>query len=193
MRHLHAAALIALLGIPSGCATLQQIAALREVDFTLDRVSGLTLAGVPLDGLASMSSVTAGQVARVAAALATGEVPLELTLHVLAVNPESNDVEARLQGLDWTLLIEERETVSGGLGAPIALPPGEPRDVPLTVRMDLARFVDGGARDLLNVALSLAGADGEPRDIALRAVPTVDTPIGPIRYPRPIVIRGSTD
>jgi hypothetical protein len=182
---------MALLVFVSGCSTLQQIAALSQVEFTLDRVSGLRLAGVPLDGIDSPSAVSAAQIARIAAALVSGDVPLDLVLHVRALNPESNAVEARLVGLDWTLLIEERETISGDLRSPVVLPPGEPRDVPLGMRLNLADFVEGGARDLLDLALSLAGAGGEPRNVALRATPTVDTPLGPIRYPRPLTIRGS--
>lgn len=172
----------------SGCATLQQIAALSSVDFALDRVSRLRLAGVRLDGVRNVGDVSAIDIARIAAAVATDDVPLEFLLHVEATNPESNSVDARLVALDWTLLLEDRETISGILESGVVLPPGQPVDVPLAVSLDLTDFVEGSARDLVELALSLAGAGGEPKDLALRATPTVETALGPIRYPRPITI-----
>lgn len=171
-----------------GCTALQQIAALSTVDFALDRVSRLRLAGVNLDGIRSLDDVSPVDIARVAAAVAAGDVPLDFLLHVQATNPESNDIEARLVALDWTLLLEGRETVSGALDRAVTLPPGRPIDVPLAIRLDLIDFYEGGARDLIELALSLAGAGGEPKDLALRATPTVETELGPIRYPRPITI-----
>jgi hypothetical protein len=49
-------------------------------------------------------------------------------------------------------------------------------------------FFEGSAQDLVNLALSLTGQGGEPTEVSLRATPTVDTALGPIRYPRPITI-----
>jgi hypothetical protein len=38
------------------------------------------------------------------------------------------------------------------------------------------------------LALSIAGQGSESKEVALRATPVVDTPLDPIRYPRPITI-----
>src|SRR5690606_3136274 len=48
-----AAGLLALTLAVAGCVTLQQIAALRQVDFALDRVSDARLAGVSLSRIAN--------------------------------------------------------------------------------------------------------------------------------------------
>jgi hypothetical protein len=178
----------AVLLVAGACTTLQQIAALSQVEFALDRVSRLRLAGVELDGIRSASDVRPTDIARIAAAVATNNVPLEFLLHVRGENPQSNSVDARLVALDWVLLLQDRETIRGGLDRAVVFPPGRPVDMPLSMRLDVADFVEGGARDLLELALSLAGAGGEPRDVALRATPTIETAIGPIRYPRPITI-----
>jgi hypothetical protein len=178
----------AVLMLVGACATLQQIAALRQVEFALDRISRLRLAGVELDGIRTASDVRPTDIARIAAAVATDNVPLEFLLHVRGQNPESNTVDARLVALDWILLLQDRETIRGGLDRAVVFPPGQAVDVPLSVRLDVADFMAGGARDLLELALSLAGAGGEPKNVALRATPTIETSIGPIRYPRPITI-----
>ncbi|HZD06411.1 MAG TPA: hypothetical protein VE173_15980, partial [Longimicrobiales bacterium] len=122
----------------AGCATLQQIAALRQVDFEIDGISGATLAGVPIEGARTAEDLSALDVARIAAALSRGSLPLEFRLHVGALNPAENDVPARLLEMDWELLVEDRETVSGRLEDEIVLEPGVRRDIPLGIQVDLA-------------------------------------------------------
>lgn len=176
----------------AACATLQQVMALRDVDFAFDRVANVRLAGVDLDRVRSFSDVGLADAARLTAAVADRDLPLSLNVHLNATNPEDNTVDARLVRMDWTLLIEGREALSGVFDDEVILPPGEPRDVPFPVTLNLVEFVDGSARDLFDMALSLAGVGGEPAELAIRASPVVQTVLGPIRYPSPLVlVRGT--
>jgi hypothetical protein len=172
----------------SSCATLQQIAALRQVDFSVDRLSNVRLAGVDLARVRSYSQLSAVEAARLATAVAQRTLPLELTVHLTAVNPQDNSVDARLVRMDWTLLLQDRETLSGTLADETLLRRGAATDVPLSVSLDLVDFFQGSAQDLFALAMSIADPNAPPTDVALRATPTVDTAIGPIRYPRPITI-----
>jgi len=172
----------------SGCATLQQFAALGNVDFSLDRVSGMRLAGIDLERIRSFDDIGFSDVAALTLAVAKNRLPMDFRLHVLAENPADNNVDARLMRLDWTLLLQDRETLTGVLEEQVLLPPGQPQDIPVTISLNLMEFFDGSAQDLLELALSLAGQGGEPKEVALKAIPIVDTPIGPIRYPQPITI-----
>jgi hypothetical protein len=178
----------------AGCATLSSLAALAQVRFELDRVSRISLAGVDLLAVRGYEDLGAMDIARVGLALAQGSMPLALTLEIGASNPDGNP-EARLLELDWELFLDGRRTVGGGLPAAVVLPAGAVTPVPLEVELDLLEFFDGSARDLVNLAAGLAGLGGEPVAIRLEAIPTVDTPLGPIRYPRPVVLgdRGSDD
>lgn len=188
---------VALLGVlallPSlpTCATLQQMAALRDVGFSLDGLSGVALAGVDLTRVRSYDDLGFRDVARITAALTSRSLPLDLTLHVRADNPQGNG-EARMVALDWTLLLQDRETVSGGLPQAVAIPDGGSADIPLAVRLDLLDFFEGSGRDLVNLVLGLAGAEAPSTSVRLRATPTIETPLGPIRYPRPITIASRT-
>jgi hypothetical protein len=176
----------------AGCATLQQVMALRDVDFSFDRVADVRLADVQLDRVRSFSDLGLADAARLTAAVADRDLPLSLDVHLMAVNPEDNTVDARLVRMDWTLLIEGREALSGVFDDEVVLPPGQPRDVPFPVTLNLVEFVDGSARDLFELALSLAGVGGEPAELAIRASPVVQTVLGPIRYPQPItLVRGT--
>jgi hypothetical protein len=173
--------------LAAGCATLQQVAALRRVAFDIDRVADARLAGVDFTRIRSYDDLTATQIAAIALAITRDELPLSFDLHLLAQNPSDNPA-ARLLRMDWTLLLDDRETVSGVLDRSYELPPGQTSDIPLNVRLDLLEFFDDDAENLAELVLAVAGAGGEPKRIALRATPTIDTALGPIRYPQPITI-----
>jgi hypothetical protein len=172
----------------TGCQTLEQIAQLRHVDFGLDRVSQAHLAGVNIDQKNSLNDVRALEMARLIAALADGRLPLDFRLHVGADNPGENRVAARLVRMDWTLFLEGRETVSGRYDGDVLLQPGERTDIPIDISLDLVRFFGDNLNDLVQVALSLSGQGGTPRNVTLQATPIIDTPVGSIRYPRPVTI-----
>ncbi len=180
-------AICGIVGVVPGCATLSSLTALAQVRFDLDRVSELRLSGVNVLELRSYEDLRPADAIRIGAAVAQGTLPLEMTLLVSADNPETNP-EARLLALDWDLFLEGRRAVGGGIAAAVALPSGVRTPVPVTARLDLLEFVDGSVRDVVNLALGLVGAGGEPVAVRLEAVPTVDTPLGPIRYPRPLVL-----
>lgn len=179
---------LSLLLIP-GCTTLQEFANLRNVDFDIQAVNQTYLAGIPMDDVRSESQLmTPMNGVRLANAIRTGELPLRFNLVLGAENPEANGVNARLLQFDWTLLLEGRETVSGVFNDPQVLAPGVTTRIPVGIELDLVRFFGDNLSDLADVALSVAGVGGRSREVALRIVPTVETPIGPIRYPEAITV-----
>jgi len=185
-RRIAAAAAITLL--LAACATVRGLRALRQVDFEVDRVATVRLAGVSLDRVRSVSDVNILDAARIAAAVARRQVPLSFDLHVLGRNPAENRTTARLLRLRWILDLNGRETVSGTLDTAYTFAPGETTDVRVPVALDLWQFFQGSAADALELAAGLAGLGARRTEVALRAVPTIDTPLGPIQYPGAITI-----
>lgn len=181
------AALAVLLLIP-GCTTLQQIAALRQVQFDLDRVSNGLVAGVDLDRIANRGELAPTDIARLGAAAATGEVPLQFTLHVGAENPEDNPAAARLVSLDWTLFLDGNETISGVYNDDRLIAPGAVADLPIQMELDLVDFFGRNVGDLATLVGNLAGAETRRQTIRLDARPTINTSFGPIQYPGVISI-----
>ena len=177
-----------LLGSIVGCATAKEIIALRQVEFRFDRLSNARVAGITLDRIHSYDDVTPVDLARLAIAVASKDVPLDITVHLVGLNPETNTTTARLVAMDWTYLVDDRDLVSGRLTEPFQFVPGQPRDVPIPVTFNLARAFDGDGAALLNTALALAGQRTSEHKVSLRISPTVDTSVGPIRYPTPITI-----
>jgi uncharacterized protein YceK len=172
----------------SGCASIKEVANLRNVDFGIDALTDLRIAGVETSGIRGYEDLGALDIVRIGAAVARKELPVSFILDVLAQNPAENGVQARMVGMDWTLLLEDRETISGVFQDEVVIPAGETRHLPIRIELDLIRFFEGNARDLVDLALSLTGEGGSAKNVTLRAVPTIQTIVGPVRYPEPITI-----
>lgn len=176
----------------TACATLQQLAALRQVDFSLAGVRNGRLAGVDLGRISSYRDLSATDIGRIALAVARKDLPLEFQLEVTGQNPSDNKVTATLVRLAWSLYLNDKETISGTLDTTLAFPPGVTTGFPMRMRLNLLQFFDGPAQGLVDLAASLAGVRSDPTRVSLRAVPTIDTPLGRISYPTPITIASRT-
>lgn len=181
-------AFLGILLLLPGCSAIQQFTALSQVDFSVNRLGDGLLAGIDLNQVRSYNDLNALDAARLISSVAQGELPLGFTLHLDASNPSSNSTAARLVQLDWTLLIDESETVSGIFNDNRLINPGETADIPISMELDLVRFFGTNAQDVIDLALNLAGAGGNPARVSLRARPTVNTALGPISYPGHITI-----
>jgi hypothetical protein len=186
------AVLAALLSATGGCATLQQMMALRNVEFSIERVSQARLAGIAIDSMRSYRDLSPLQIAQIGLALTRREMPLSFTLHLSALNPAGNSVTARLVQMDWTALLENREVLSGSIDREYQFAPGVATDVPIAVSLDLADFFERNVQDMVELALAVANAGGAPKQVSLRATPVIQTSLGPIRYPGPITIVSRT-
>ncbi len=171
----------------TGCATLQGLATLPQVDFHIDRASDARLAGIALDRFRHVEDLSPIDLLKVAVAVRGRRLPLVFDLHVGATNASPNRYDLFLERLEWTLLLEDRETVSGIFDRQLVIGAAGTTDIPLAIEVDLLRFFDGGASDLAGVALRAVGAGG-PVNVKLRARPTLRTPLGPVRFPQEITI-----
>ncbi|MEZ4586651.1 MAG: hypothetical protein R2909_09655 [Gemmatimonadales bacterium] len=184
---------VAIVGVAGlGCTTLQQLAALRQVRFDLDGVRDARLAGVDLARIRSYSDFTPADLIKLTAAVARRDLPFEFTVDVGAENPGENTVTARMIRLQWALFLQDKETINGVVDQPVSLPPGSPAVIPVGMRLDLFQFFDGPAQSMFELARAALGDDADATTIRLTAVPTVDTPLGPIDYPSPITIARRT-
>jgi len=174
----------------SGCGSSHPpLAALSRVHFEFSGISDVKLVGIPIDAQTRYRSIGMLDLARLGAAIAANQVPLEFTAHLDATNPPENPVTARIVALDWSLFIDDRHALDGGLAAPVAIASGATGDVPLAVRMDLAQMGAGTGRNLFDLAVAIAGQGTVRKDVRLELHPVIQTRLGPIHYPYPIACR----
>jgi len=172
----------------AGCQTLREIGALQNVRFDLQGIQDVRLADVRMDDVRSYGDLGLRGTAAILGAVASGRLPLELQVDVLAENPADNSVVARMVRMDWALLMEGKETVTGSLAEPFSLEPGQPTVVPVRAGLDLLEFFDGSGQDLVDLVLALTDRGGASKVLAVRIQPTIETPLGAMRYPRPITV-----
>jgi hypothetical protein len=187
-----ASLLLALLAVltflPAGCAGLGEVLALRQVDFRFDRISDPAVAGLPISRLTRYEDLSIVDVGRLALAVAAKDVPLDITVHLAGRNPETNQTSARLVKLDWDYLVDDRSIIAGQFAQEVVFPPGETRDLPVGVRFNLVEFFGNDGKVLFDTALVLSGQRTSTKKVSLRLTPTVETSLGPIRYPVPITL-----
>ena len=173
----------------SSCATLQQAIDLSAVKFTFDRVSSVRVAGIDLMKINDIDELNMFQVARATLAVSRENLPLDLTVLVKTENPLINRVAATLVSMDWTLMLDGRETISGTLNERVRLPAGQAQTIPLKLSLNMFKFFnEKNALDMLDLALAFAGSGGSiPKGVALKITPTIDTPLGPMRYKQMLI------
>lgn len=172
----------------AGCAGLREAIALRQVDFRYDRISNPAIAGLPLTRVMRYEDLSIADVGRLALAIASKDVPLDITVHLEGKNPATNNTTARMMKLDWAYLVDDQSVISGQLAQEYVFPPGEPTDVPVGVRFNLVDLFGNDGRVLFDTALILSGQRTTTKKVALRLTPTIETSLGPIRYPVPITL-----
>ena len=179
----------------NSCALIQQVTNLTRLQFKLQDANHYSLCGVDLTNKHSVSDFGIMDGINVAAAFAANRFPLTFTLNVAAKNPNqptTNDKSMstiQLTEFPWRLLIDGKETISGGIGSPISVPPGgTTATIPLQVSVDLKQFfAEKGYAELANLAMAVSGSG--TAKLQLKAQPTMSAPIvGSIRYPNELTI-----
>src|SRR5262249_54833336 len=130
----------------AGCSTLRGVEALRQVDFTLDRVAGAHVPSVAVRDRHSVDDLATAQGAQLAAAALMGDLPLDCTVVLRATNPPSNSVTAELMRMDWTLLLDGRKAAAGRMDRRYSIAPGETQDIAVPVAVNLGDLLRHHAR-----------------------------------------------
>lgn len=174
----------------SSCSVYETMVNLSRLKFKLGNVANFTISGINFSNKKSLQDFNPLEVINLSQVIASGKLPASFTLNVEAKNPNDGSggypkTDATLKAFPWRLEINNVETISGNIGAPVSVPgTGEVTNIPLTMNIDLIEFFGNkGFDNLLNVALALGGQNGSSSRLALYASPTVSSPLGDIKYP----------
>ncbi len=175
----------------SSCEVLQQAAELgnfNKCKFRLHTINDLRIAGIDIQEKKSISDLNFFDAARLTAALASNELPLEFILNVQVKNPNQN--QAAMNRFVWQLYIDETQVTEGVLTQRIEIPPNETGNLPLLLSVNLKEiFTKESGNSLLNMVFNLVGSANEPTNIILRAKPTILVANREIVYPGFITIK----
>ena len=166
---------------------IQQVTTFAACEFKLIDVQDVRIAGISVGNKRGSADLNFGDAARLGIALTGSTLPLTFNLNVEAHNP--NAQVAGLNRLEWILYIDDIEMVNGVNEEPITIPAQGSTMIPLRMNIDLRKALSGkSGQSLLNFGFNLAGANGEPTRIKLKAKPTILVGKFPIAYPGYITI-----
>ena len=171
------------------CQQLKQMANFTQCEFRMSSVENTSLAGVNVQQIQSFSDLNLLDAGRLTAAYATGSMPLTLTANVEARNP--NNSVAAMNSLDWILLIEDRELVTGTLNDRVSIAPdGGTTTLPIRISTDLRKALAGkSARETAELGLGLVNNGNKPsKKMSLKIRPSIMIGSAVVRYPGYITI-----
>lgn len=172
---------------------------LKRLQFKLASVSDFSLSGINISRIATTKEFNLIDAAKLTADITQKRLPIEFVLNVAALNPndgqnKTKPTNAVITGMDWRLLINDVETVTGGLDRQFAIPgTGQQTIIPIRISMDLYKFFKNKTYDgLVNIALAIGGANSSPASLKLDMRPTIMTASGvTIPYPGRITVINS--
>lgn len=165
----------------AGCSGLSNaVSNAQRLQWKLGSVSGMNVSGVNLSGISTFSSINALDLVKLTSALGSGKLPASFTLNLLAKNPDgeggSKNSSDAIKAIDWRLLIDNVETVSGNVSGPITIPGvGQTSTIPVGINIDLLQFFKNeGLANLVGLALGIGGKSGSSARLNLKIKPTIE-------------------
>ncbi|MGA1277576.1 MAG: hypothetical protein ACO30P_04030 [Candidatus Kapaibacteriota bacterium] len=187
-----------LITVFQGCSILQNLSSMKQVQFRIGSLSGISIGGVSVMGKQKVTDFSVGETMSLAGKVAGRSLPLSLTVNVEARNPnetvKGNGMSmsgiATLQSMEWRLLIDDVPTLSGIIKGPITLPAGgEIVTIPITTEFNLfSVFEERGYTGMAKLAFALANPGSSQVSVTLDAKPVIETFLGNMTYPGRITI-----
>jgi propanediol dehydratase large subunit len=168
-------------GAITGCGIseqVQQAKAFESAEIRLASVEQASVAGVDVTQIRRPGDLSTLDKARLAAAYASGNLPLRMRLTLEIRNP--NDELAALNELDYIALLDGRQVATGHTAERIEVPAnGGVALAPLTLESNLRETVgESSGEALANLVLGLTDQDRQPLRLTLRIRPTFVTSRG---------------
>lgn len=167
----------------------QQAASLANCEFKIVSAENISLGGVSLQNIHSVSDLNLGDMARLMAGVASPVLPLTLTLNLQGRNPNSKP--AGMNRLEWIFFVDDVQMASGILEKPFLIPPNNGTAIiPVDVGLDLKKALTGeSSQAMLNLALNLSGIGNKPTRFKVKIKPSIVVGGSTLNFPGFITIK----
>lgn len=164
------------------CDILKQMVTFTKCEFKMNSLTNTKLVGINIQNKNSFSDLTFMDAANATRTLLSGELPLSFNLNIETKNPNAST--AAMQKMEWIIYIDDIKITTGVVDQQITIPPGETRNIPIAIKLDLKKlFNDKTKTALLNFGFNLADAGNYPTRVRLDIKPTINVAGIPIEYP----------
>ena len=169
-------ALIGLVVFFFSCDVAKQLAgtyALTQCKYDYNSISGLTLAGINLQNVSSISSLNPLSAANLLAAFSSssGSLPLSFTLNLDVSN--SGVQTAILNNTNYILEIDGIEMTQGLFNQQLQIESGRKSVLPIAMAFDLKKVLSGKSLDAIkNLAYNFAGIGDATSNVTVKLKPS---------------------
>ena len=126
--------------IYSGCSAYRTAVNVTRLKYKLDTINNYTVCGVAMEGKKSIKDFTAFELLRITGDVTKKTFPASFIVNVIAMNDSTGGyprTDIIIKSFPWKLIIDERETVSGDINSPVAVP-GTGEMIPIPIRVAAA-------------------------------------------------------
>ncbi|MCK9447858.1 MAG: LEA type 2 family protein [Bacteroidales bacterium] len=170
--------------LPS-CSIIQQAAQMKRLSlctFDVQGVDNIQLAGISLDEGMGRKDLNAAQIMQLTNAVFSKQLPLKLNLLVSIKNP--NDKKAALSRMDYSLLIDGLELISGQMEKRYEIEPEGQTLVHIPITTELFQVLSGQSIDMIsNLGFKLTGSSSQPVDLLFKVKPYIQVGLTQLAYP----------
>lgn len=166
-----------------GCRSIRELKNLSKCQFRINTVKNITLAGVNIQSIRRFSDLNLKDAAKVGTALASGNLPLGMTVNLEVKNP--NKQLAAMNRLEWIALVDEYEVLNGIVSQRVEVEPnGGVATVPLAISTNLRSVLKAlGKAEILDFGMGLTDQSDRPSRVALKLKPTIMVGKHSVQYP----------
>ena len=159
------------------CDVAKQLAgayALSQCKYIFKSITGLSLGGIDLQNVNSISSLNPLAAANLLAAFSTsgGSLPLNFTLNLDVSNPGVQT--AILNSAGYILEIDGMEMTQGSVNKQLQINSGQQMTLPISLGFDLKKVMSGQSLDAIkNLAFNFAGIGSGASNVTLKLKPSL--------------------
>ena len=159
------------------CDVAKQLAgtyALTQCKYIFQSITGLSLGGVNLQNVNSISSLNPLAAANLISAFSSpnGSLPLNFTVNLDVQNPGVQT--AILNGASYILEIDGKEMTQGSVNQQLQIGSGQNMTLPISIGFDLKKVMSGQSLDAIkNLAFNFAGIGGGASNVTVKLKPSL--------------------
>ncbi len=171
------------------CASVNGLKNFAQCKFELKNVTNVNMAGVNVTNKNDIKKLSANDYAKFIKAISEKKLPLTFDVNVGVRNP--NDKDARLDGLDYILWIDDIEATSGVMTQQVNIKSKESQDVKMPFQTDLYKLLSGkNATKIISFALDLATDNADKSRVKVSLKPFFTVAGKTVKFPSYITIGG---
>lgn len=176
-----------LVGVFMGCKSVKEFKTLTQCEYKFDNLSHFNVAGVDFNGIQSIKDISLADVTALTSALLSKTLPISFNVNLQVSNP--NPSMASVSGLEWILVLDKKELISGHTEQPISVAANSSEKVALRATVKAEDLLNKQSlQSLMQLYLKLSGKDTDS-ELVVKLKPTISVGKKTLRSPSYISIK----